>query len=311
MCIAIVGPTDELLYTSPSLQALLGAAAGELCVRSLRSWCAELPQDGHRASCALHTGNGADTQVEVVCWALSQAPADGNRMILFQPVAKPVVPIPQELQVLAGNMAHQLRNPIAAIGGALQVLRDRGGWLATESEIINEILRRLAEVNRGVDCLLDFARHFEPVRRPLELLSVAEAAAARLPRTTEVPPTDVTVVRHGAAVEVLGDADLLERALYHLVRNAAEAAPGAGVGVEVSAMGAQAAVDVVDVGPGCHAQVQQRMFEPFFTTKSRHFGIGLPVALRIAEAHGGSVRCLATGAAGTRMRLDVPRSDRA
>ena len=109
----------------------------------------------------------------------------------------------------------------------------------------------------------------------------------------------------GGDLWVRGDAALLGGALLNLILNAAEAAAGGDIFVDVEHTGSAGRVTVRDTGPGIPREHRERIFEPFFTTKNGGTGLGLALAQRTVEEHGGSLR-LAEPAVGAAFVLELP-----
>jgi signal transduction histidine kinase len=117
----------------------------------------------------------------------------------------------------------------------------------------------------------------------------------------------VDVTLEGPDVVLLADAEMVKATLQNLLINAAQAIGGHGrIAVTLRAHDETGVIEVRDTGPGIPAEIRERIFEPFFTTKSRGGGLGLPVARRTAELHGGAltVECPVDG--GTVARLTLP-----
>ena len=96
------------------------------------------------------------------------------------------------------------------------------------------------------------------------------------------------------------DAELIQAAVLNLLLNAAQAMNGTGaIHVAVRRDGGHIAIVVMDSGPGMRPDVQAQVFEPFFTTKARGGGLGLPIALRTAEMHGGTLTLTCPAKGGT------------
>jgi two-component system sensor kinase FixL len=205
---------------------------------------------------------------------------------------------------LAAVLAHEVKNPLAAVGGAIQVLSERL-TAPDEQEIVGEILRRLDGLSAMMGDILLYAR---PPKPRLALISVPELIDSlvgflKLDQSWD----NVTVDVSGAVPPVLADAELLKVALQNLFVNAIQAMGGAGhLRVTLHEAAGMVHVDVADSGPGMPADVQARVFTPFFTTKARGTGLGLATVRRIAEAHRGTVRIVASDSAGTTVRFSIP-----
>ena len=205
---------------------------------------------------------------------------------------------------LAAVLAHEVKNPLAAVSGAIQVL---SGRLPTDDdrEIVGEVLRRLDALSAMMSDLLLYARPPKPKRSALQISDLVESLVTFMRHDRNW--SDVRVHVEGGAPLIHADAELLKVALQNLLVNAAQAMQMRGdIRVYLAAGGDTVSIDVVDTGPGIPPDVQSRIFTPFFTTKARGTGLGLPTVRRIAEAHGGTVEIVSSGAGGTRVRFALP-----
>ena len=207
---------------------------------------------------------------------------------------------------LAAGVAHEIGNPLAAIGNYVEVLRRRGA----DPELVASVEREAARIDAIVRSLLDYARPRSGQRDVLDVADVVAGAVALL---------DAQGVLRGVAVEVRpepglpavrGDRSDLEQVFVNLLLNAVDATgPGGAVRVGLAAGPAQPAgapsssrtvtVTVDDSGSGIPADLRERVFDPFFTTKEpgRGTGLGLAIVQRIVHDHGGRVD-VGTGALG-------------
>ncbi len=207
---------------------------------------------------------------------------------------------------LAAVLAHEVKNPLAAVSGAIQIL---GGKLAApeDREIVEDVLHRLDGLSAMMTDLLLFARPPKPRLVRVDLASLVESLLAFLRMDPAWLKVDCRV--EGATPAVTADAELLKVALQNLLINALQAMGGTGrLSVVLSQASDTVHIDVVDSGPGIPPEAQSRLFTPFFTTKSRGTGLGLATVKRIADAHRGEVRVVETGSHGTIVRLILPAS---
>lgn len=190
---------------------------------------------------------------------------------------------------LAGGVAHQIRNPLAAIMNATYVLKrhlspDQHPNVDDAIRIIHDEVRHANVIITG---LLDFARVRTPDRHPTSLVDLVERvlAADWIPKNVQV---ERAIDREIPLVDL--DADQLHGALFNLVRNAVEAMPeGGALKVELRIDDAAILVAVTDSGPGISAQVRAHLFEPLHSTKPMGIGLGLVTARTFVEAHGGRI----------------------
>jgi PAS domain S-box-containing protein len=206
---------------------------------------------------------------------------------------------------MAAVVAHEVKNPLAGIRGALQVIERRLPEAAPERGIIGEIVARVDTLNEMVRDLLLFARPREPRHSSGALGPLLEQTAALLKRDPDLAAVDVQV--SGEPVRIEADHELLGTVFLNLMINAAHAMGGRGrIEAAVSTGNGRCRIEVRDDGPGVPADVRERIFEPFFTTKSRGTGLGLATARRIVELHGGAMTVACPPEGGTIMGVELP-----
>ena len=210
---------------------------------------------------------------------------------------------------LAAGIAHEVGNPLGAISGYAEIARSRlppGGDSQLEDSI-TRIASAAARIDLTVRGLLDFARPVTLELGPVSVPSALEAALqlARVqPRFRDV---EVDVRIPGDLPRVLGRDRELCQVFLNLLLNAAQAMTGRGrIVVTLGRSGDSVVVEVRDDGPGIPAEIRDRVFEPFFTTKARGGGLGLPIARRTAELHGGSLVFNCPPGGGTVVTLTLP-----
>jgi PAS domain S-box-containing protein len=210
---------------------------------------------------------------------------------------------------VAAMVAHEVRNPLAGIKGALQVLLSRRARGDAEVPIMRDIVDRIDALSDLIDDVMTFARPRVPRIAPVDLRSLAEDAIQLFRR--DPVAAEVTVTLNGAAVPVDGDADLLRAAMLNLLLNAAQAMNMKGaIEVRLQASPATATVEVRDTGPGIPDAVRARVFDPFFTTKARGGGLGLPIARRTVALHGGTLTLDCPPEGGTAVTIQLPAAAR-
>ena len=208
---------------------------------------------------------------------------------------------------LATVLAHEVRNPLAAVSATMQILGEK---LTSheDREIVDEALRRLDALSAMMTDLLLYARPPKPNLEVLDLTALVESLVTFL--RMDPAWSQVTCRVAGDPRLVLADAELLKVALQNLLLNALHAMDGRGdVAVVIERNGGTVNLDVVDSGSGIPVAAMPKLFTPFFTTKARGTGLGLPTARRIARAHGGDIDVAGTGPEGTTIRLRLPLHD--
>jgi len=231
---------------------------------------------------------------------------------------------------LSAAIAHEIRNPLAAISGSIQMLRS--GPEATEDgrRLMDIVLRETRRLDQLITDFLQYARP-GPMRR--ERVRIGECVEEIAKMLEGVRPAGIvleTAVAPGLVVDA--DAAQLHQLLWNLCLNAIQAMPGGGrlrieaVAPDEATGDLRAAQDravqrrngaggeglvsveiaVRDTGAGIPAEVVDRIFDPFFTTKREGSGLGLATVHRIVEGHGGSLRVETAPGAGTTFRVRLP-----
>ncbi len=211
-----------------------------------------------------------------------------------------------QLGRMAAVVAHEVRNPLAGIRGALQVIGQRMAKEAPERGIVTEIVTRVDTLNAIVEDLLLFARPRPPVLRQVTFDELAAKLRTQLGNDPAYASIEIVIAPSGVRLNV--DPEMFTLVMLNLMNNAMQAMKGHGrIDVSVVADGPWYQVQVADAGPGIPAEVQARLFEPFFTTKARGTGLGLATARRIIESHGGTLtlRCPPGGGTVAVIRLPV------
>lgn len=206
---------------------------------------------------------------------------------------------------MAAVVAHEVRNPLAGIKGAMQILMTRRSGGDGELPVMRDIVSRIDALSELINDLMVFARP-----RPLRLGDVALRplildAVTMMRRDPNAERVEIAIDDREASVEA--DAEMVRATILNLLINAAQAMNGHGrIDVTLAPQHHTVLLAVRDSGPGIPPEIREQVLEPFFTTKARGGGLGLPIAKRTAELHGGSltVDCPAEG--GTLVTLELP-----
>ncbi len=255
----------------------------------------------------------------------------GGRVVIFQDVTE-VVRLEAELArnarlagigELSASIAHEIRNPLAAISGAVEMLRSTLDAEVAEGESGRLMEIALREIDRLNQLITDFLRYARPtptlpVRCDLAALAREVGTAFR----AGLGPEAELRLEVGEQVWVDGDSKQLRQMLWNLLGNAREALPERGgcirlwvrpvawpqEGAGADRKGAEGGEDLVelgvaDTGVGIDAALLDRIFDPFFTTRSKGTGLGLATVHRIVENHGGKVHVCSAPGLGTTFRI--------
>jgi PAS domain S-box-containing protein len=205
---------------------------------------------------------------------------------------------------MAAVVAHEVRNPLAGIKAALQVMMSRRPSNDPDLPVMRDIIARMDALAELIHDLLLFARPRAPRLQAIELRPLLLDALASLRKD---PVGEHIRARIEGDVALTGDSDLLRATFLNVLLNAAQAMSGRGaIDVTLVREGELCRIDVRDEGPGIPPEIRDRVFEPFFTTKARGGGLGLAIARRTTELHGGSIRFECPPRGGTVMTIHLP-----
>jgi PAS domain S-box-containing protein len=208
---------------------------------------------------------------------------------------------------MAAVVAHEVRNPLAGIRGALQVISTRFPPGAKEPKIMGDIVARIDSLSGTLDDLLMFARPREPKMAPLGVGPFLTDVAIWLKQDKSMNEVQVDVDADDALI--VADSEQLRLVFTNLLLNAAQAMEGRGrIRLSARADGHGCELVVQDSGPGMPDEVRAQVFEPFYTTKTRGTGLGLPTVKRIVEAHHGTIAVECPVSGGTLVRVTLPAS---
>lgn len=189
---------------------------------------------------------------------------------------------------MAAVVAHEVRNPLAGIKGAVQVLMSRRTPNDSELPVMRDIVGRIDSLSDLINDLMLYARPRPPRLSHIELRPLVSDAVTIVRRDPAAQSIDIVI--DGADVSASVDSELIRATILNLVLNAVQAMAGRGrIVVTLGQSGNFATIEVRDSGPGIPVDIRNQVFEPFFTTKARGGGLGLPIAKRTAELHGGSL----------------------
>jgi signal transduction histidine kinase len=215
---------------------------------------------------------------------------------------------------MSAAVAHGLRNPLASLRAAAQLVR-RHPTSATATEHLDAIIEEVDRLDRRISHLLSFSRPapFRPVSESLPRLIEELLPAVAVPMREQRVDLEMDV--SGSLPQVRVDPMQLEQAILEIVSNALDAMPAGGrlrIGAFVAdGVGRDGAGDVIievsDTGGGIPAEVLPSVCEPFFTTRQEGTGLGLAIAKRYVEQNGGRLEIASRPGEGTTVRLRLPK----
>jgi signal transduction histidine kinase len=170
--------------------------------------------------------------------------------------------------------------------------------------VLIDIIARLDALNRIVQDMLMFARPRALRQEPVSIEALIDETVALIRQDPGMAELDS--LTSGVAA-ITGDREMLQVVFQNILMNAAQAMTGQGsLQVKITASDSKCRVDVIDHGPGMPPEVREKAFDAFFTTKHRGTGLGLPIARRVVEAHGGTIHIDLPATGGTTVSIVLP-----
>jgi signal transduction histidine kinase len=222
---------------------------------------------------------------------------------------------------MSTQIAHEIRNPLNAIGLRLEMLEE--GIAALPPSVSPKALEALkgqtARLAREVERLtevteyyLKFARFPRPQKEDMDLAGTLEDLLGFYRHEAEAAGVTLTWDLAQRPLPMKADNNLLKQAVLNLLKNSVEAFSGQGhpnpsILVKAWAEGDSLRLKVEDNGPGMDEATVQRIFDPFFTTKELGTGLGLTLVQQIVREHGGEISCSSRKGQGTAFLLSLPR----
>ncbi len=208
---------------------------------------------------------------------------------------------------LSAGMAHEIRNPLGSIRGAVEILKDDYSPDEAKYEFIQILLKESDRLNHIVQEFLGFARPKQP---ELHETDVNEALESVLLLTTqEARKAGVATEKRldGSIGKRNLDEGLLKQAFLNIVLNAIQAMPTGGtLTVESGLRNNTLEVKIADTGIGIPEENRKKLFSPFFTTKKNGTGLGLAITYRIIENHRGKIDVVSEPGKGTTFTVNIP-----
>ena len=212
---------------------------------------------------------------------------------------------------MARKVAHEIKNPLTPIQlsaeHVLKVYEDKRGDLdKTLKESMSYIISEVENLRRIAQEFMEIARDTTVRKEPVDLRALLEETVQPYRRLLG-ERIRFRFVAEGTDFRTRGDAAKLKTALRNIVANAVEAVGQKGeLDVTIGRRGDVLAIAVRDSGPGMSRETAERIFDMYFSTKDGGTGLGLPIAKKIVEEHGGTIRVASEPGRGTTVTIDLP-----
>ncbi len=211
---------------------------------------------------------------------------------------------------LSAGLAHEIRNPLASIAGAVGILRRKRASEEKTEECLEIINRECQRLNRLLTSFLDFARPRSPKFQTVSVRSLFDSVLGLAEHAVDTAPISL---RGESPPDLTLDCDpeQLKQVLLNLIINAIQAMPEGGEVVMASrASEGRAIIEVRDQGCGVSPEEMEHLYDPFFTTKENGTGLGLPVAHQIVAQLGGVLAARNNPDRGVTFSIELPLQHR-
>ena len=298
----VLSQSGEIRRLNPTAQDMLDLqfhmpiSLGERVPALAVAWRRWQAGEGESASVLGRAGRELRARFE------STSSSDGETLVFLEDMARVKAQVQQlklaALGRLTASIAHEIRNPLSAIGHAGELLRE-DVQDAMQHRLLRIINDNVGRLDRIVSDVLALGRQSPP---EIEVIGVADFCAAFIQQLIETGDVEAGRV----ALEAPGDLRWhfdrahLHQVLWNLVGNALRYSSPAPASVRLCAfaLGGQVELHVMDDGPGVPAMVREQIFEPFFTTHAQGTGLGLFIARELCVANGASLELGQVGADG-------------
>ncbi len=215
---------------------------------------------------------------------------------------------------MTAAIAHEVRNPLAAIATSAGVLKQDLTAAGLNTETVEWILDGIHRIEGLLRRFFDFAKPLEITRLPCDVNDLIVAAVAREKAKLRAAGAHVYLILNKNIPPVSADPALITSVLVNVITNGLEAmseSPRREIRIvsrHVPSPLVVVEILVRDTGPGIPAEIAARLFEPFFTTKSYGVGLGLSLCYKIMKAHGGEFT-IANAEGGAEVKLTLPAGE--
>lgn len=208
---------------------------------------------------------------------------------------------------LASSIAHEIRNPLAGILGAVEVIAEDLPENHPKRVVTDMMKGEIQRLNRTLTNLLSYARPRPLEFKRMRLQSVAEKAIAFVRERAARQKVKLSYDAVRGVPEIIADEDGMTQVIMNILLNALDAMPEGGLlSIAITADASFVRMEIKDGGPGMTQQVLASLFKPFFTTKVKGTGLGLAISKRIVDSHGGTFDVQSRAGLGTTMTITLP-----
>ena len=205
---------------------------------------------------------------------------------------------------LASSVAHELRNPLAAIKNISYFLSKMGAYSDNKSkQMVNMLSSEVLRANKIITDLLDYSRTKKLNKLSVDIVAFVNKVIPAVP-----VPSNILITKNLEKFDVIMDPDKITQVLINLITNARDAMPpeGGEINISTKKTGNMCQIFIKDNASGMSEETLSHLFEPLFTTKLKGIGLGLPIVKEIIDAHQGKITVTSTKNVGTTFKIEIP-----
>jgi two-component system sensor histidine kinase PilS (NtrC family) len=321
--IITVDAENRVTSFNRAAEVITGYRSGEILGRELsRAFPGlETPllHDGRRHTAAIPRKSGETIPVGYSCSRLNAPDSNENGYVYtlqdLSQIKKMEAQVQQAEKMatigeMAAGIAHELRNPLAAISGAVQLLDRESQEDSINKRLFDIILRESDRLDATIHEFLLFSKPVAPKKEWFSLRALAREAVETLSQDPEWDPTLTLDLEIAPDLECWGDPQLVRQVLLNLIANSANACRNMAKGrilLRAEKIPEAAMVfEIVDNGPGIPEDFREKIFEPFFTTRETGTGLGLAIVRQIVHSHDGQISLRGCQPQGTIFTVRLP-----
>jgi PAS domain S-box-containing protein len=210
---------------------------------------------------------------------------------------------------LSAGLAHEIKNPLAGIKGAIEVILGSMPRTDSHRKILGDVIHEVNRIDKIVRDLLNYAKPKPASHSSINLPELAQRIVAIAQATSKHNGLPIRVKQSTDIPDFTGDETQLEQVLLNLLLNAQNAMPVSGridITISYEKVAAAVRIEVSDDGPGIPEELKKKIFQPFFTTRTDGIGLGLATCLKNVQYHGGTIEVQSELGKGTKFIVTIP-----
>lgn len=208
---------------------------------------------------------------------------------------------------MAASIAHEIRNPVAGVQGALEIIKSEIQHDEPRKEIIEEMQIQLKRVNKAVTDLLSYARPSAPNFVVSDLSDLTRRTVSLLIRQIQEKKIDLQILNVTEIPNLYIDEKLIQQVFFNIIMNAVDAVKEDGrIQIYLASLDHRVVIKFSNNGEQIPENKRENIFKPFYTTKHKGTGLGLAISKKIIEQHNGTIRLDTTLNTGTAFIIELP-----